>query len=100
MMNKKELVAKVVRHILGGGVVLAEKTKAIRYGGKQLVSVGRYYEAVQNPNHRYAVITTGKRPEAHNTYYHQTAYQAAHDFVSFVGNDIARYGCTYRPGKG
>jgi len=87
MYTKKELVAKVQNHIQKGGVVLADKTKAVIYGGKHLVSVGPFRTAVPDKNKRFAVLYTGKRPEAHHNSYHIGAYWAAHEFVSFVGND-------------
>lgn len=94
MYTKKELVAKVQKHIQNGEVVLADKTKAIIYGGKHLVSVGPYRTAVLDKNKRFAVLYTGKRIEAHHNSYHPGAYRAAHEFVSFIGNDqmlSARY---------
>ena len=95
MYTKKELVDKVQKHIQAGGVVLAEKTKAIVYGGKHLVSVGPYRTAVPDKNKRFAVLYTGKRPEAFHTSYHPGAYLAAHEFVTFCGNDIIANSARY-----
>lgn len=90
MQTKREIVARVQKHIQNGGVVLAEKTKSIQNGGKHMVSVGPYRNAVPDKNKRFAVLYIGRRPEAHHNSYHSASYQAAHEFVSFCGNEIAQ----------
>lgn len=87
MMTKKDIVKKVQNHILKGGVVLAHKTKSITNGGKHFVSVGSYRTAVPDNSKRFAVLYTGKRPEAHHDSFHSGSYWAAHEFVTFIGND-------------
>jgi len=88
MVNKKEIVSKIENHIIRGGCVLGEKVKSIIYGGKHNISVGRYYTATSKKT-QFAVITTGRRPEAHNTWVYLSAREAAREYVSFCGNDIA-----------
>jgi hypothetical protein len=86
--SKKQAIEKITKFVLGGGVVIAEKVKGLQYGGKHIVSIGRYQEAIKSKN-RFAVIYTGKRTQAHHTSKHFSLALAVREFVEFCGNDIA-----------
>jgi len=86
MRNKAGWVAQVTKHIVSGGVVLGEKTKALIYGGKHNLSVGKYTPAIPS-KYKWVVYYTGRHASAHHVSLCLTAHDAAQEFVSFIGTE-------------
>lgn len=88
-MSRNEIIKKIEALISRGGIVKIHKVKALPMG-KCWVSVGPYANAVPDKLGRFAVISTGRTQGAKFDVRHRSAFEAAQDFVRFVGNDKAK----------
>ena len=79
----RDIVRSVQKAILSGHVIVTCKTKARSQGGKQLVSVGPYRTATSKQR-QYTVITGDNNASPTDS-----SYEAAKEFIEFVGREIA-----------
>jgi len=78
----RQIKYEITRAIQRGCVLMTYKTKPAAEGGRQLVSVGPYREAVPR-GRRYALITGGEQLEF------GSADSAARAFIHFVNRERA-----------
>ncbi len=79
----KKIQQAVAELILANFVLKTTKTKARWYGGRQLVTVGRYQEAIRSGTRDFLLAGKGWDSFPFN------AQQAAAEFIAFVGRDHA-----------
>jgi hypothetical protein len=84
MHKKTGIKMRVARHIGNGGIVRATKVK--HQTGTHTLTAGPYRTSVLSIN-RFAVISTGKHPDAKWAHPRVNAWAAASEIVDFVGPD-------------
>ena len=85
MSNIQEIVTRLIQ---GGHVLQCEKTKSLRDGGKQAITVGKYGTATNDPRKAYAMFRYHGSQQWEE--YGIAAIDIAQSFIAFVGRDIAR----------
>lgn len=91
----QELVIKALQQ---GCILTTTKTKSLADGGKQTITVGPRRVAVQDGYAYQAIYWRGKNGQEEQQY--RLAYDAAKDFIAFVGRDHAYRAALWALGKG